>query len=176
MHIDTERLYMRPMTLHDADDLFALHSEPGVREFMRAFDRVEVVERLRRDDQEWSEYGHGMFALLASDDGRFLGRIALKYWPEFEEAEVGWVLRPEAWGHGYATEAARACAGWGFREFAYPYLTAMIRPGNARSIRVAERLGMTPLREDTLFDSPIVVHSVDRARFADPFSAHHLTT
>ncbi len=31
---------------------------------------------------------------------------------------------------------------------------------------------MTPLREDTLFDRPVVVHSVDRARFADPFSAH----
>lgn len=75
------------------------------------------------------------------------------------------MLRPEAWGHGYATEAARACAGWGFREFGYPYLTAMIRLQNNRSIRVAERLGMTPLREDTLFDIRVVVHSVDRGTF-----------
>ena len=38
----------------------------------------------------------------------------------------------------------------------------MIRRENTRSIRVAERLGMTPLREDLLFDIPVVVHSVDR--------------
>jgi RimJ/RimL family protein N-acetyltransferase len=167
VHIDTERLYLRPMTMHDVDDLFALHAEPEVREFMRAFNRDEVIERLRRDDQDWSEHGHGLFALLASDDGRFLGRIGLKYWPQFEEAEVGWVLRREAWGNGYATEAARACAAWGFREFDYPYLTAMIRPENARSIRVAERLGMAPLREDLLFDVSVVVYWVDRTTFSN---------
>jgi RimJ/RimL family protein N-acetyltransferase len=166
VHIDTERLYLRPMTMHDADALFALHSEPEVREFMPAFDRDQVIERLRRDDRDWSEHGHGLFALLASDDGRFLGRIGLKYWPQFDETEVGWVLRREAWGHGYATEAARACAAWGFQQFAYPYLTAMIRSENAPSIRVAERLGMTPLREDVLFDVPVVVHAVSREGFS----------
>ncbi len=70
-------------------------------------------------------------------------------------------------GHGYATEAARACAQWGFREFNYPYLTAMIRAENTRSIRVAERLGMTPLRDDVLFDVPVIVHSVSSDAFSD---------
>lgn len=69
------------------------------------------------------------------------------------------------WGHGYATEAARACAEWGFRAFAYPYLTAMIAAENARSVRVAERLGMTRLRDDSLFDVPVVVHFVERRTF-----------
>jgi RimJ/RimL family protein N-acetyltransferase len=166
VHIDTDRLYLRPMTMRDVDDLFALHSEPEVREFMPALDREEVIDRLRRDDDDWTAYGHGLFALLASDDGRFLGRVALKYWPQFDEAEVGWVLRREAWGHGYATEAARACAAWGFREFDYPYLTAMIRRDNERSIRVAGRLGMTPLRDDLLFGVPVIVHAVHRAKFS----------
>ncbi len=112
MHIDTKRLYLRPMAMRDVDDL-----------------------------------------------------VALKYWPQFDEAEVAWVLRREEWGHGYATEAARACADWGFREFAYPYLTAMIRPENARSVRVAERLGMTLLRDDSLFDVTVVVHFVERGTF-----------
>jgi RimJ/RimL family protein N-acetyltransferase len=167
VHIDTERLYLRPMTMHDVDDLLALHSEPEVREFMGAVDRDELVDRVRRADAEWREYGHGMFVALASDDGRFLGRIGLKYWPQFEETEVGWALRREEWGHGFATEAARACVDWGFREFDYPYLTAMIRADNTRSMRVAERLGMTARREDVLFDIPVIVHSVDRATFSN---------
>jgi RimJ/RimL family protein N-acetyltransferase len=166
VHLDTERLYLRPMTMHDVDDLVTLHADPEVIRYTRAFDREEAEQRLRRDDADWREYGHGLFAMLANDGTGFLGRVALKYWPQFDEAEVGWVLRREAWGHGYATEAARACAAWGFQQFAYPYLTAMIRSENAPSIRVAERLGMTPLREDVLFDVPVVVHAVSREAFS----------
>ena len=116
MHIETERLYFRPMTMRDVDDLVALHADPEVSRFMRAFDREEAIERLHVDERDWREYGHGLFALLASYDARFLGRIGLKYWPQFGETEVGWALRSSEWGHGYATEAARACAEWGFRE------------------------------------------------------------
>ena len=165
MHIDTERLYLRPMIMRDVHNLVALHADPEVSLYMQPFDREGAVERLRADESDWREYGHGLFALLAADDGRFLGRVALKYWPQFDEAEVGWALRREEWGHGYATEAARACADWGFREFDYPYLTAMIRADNARSIRVAERLGMTRLRDDSLFGVSVVVHAVDRGTF-----------
>jgi Acetyltransferase (GNAT) domain len=88
-----------------------------------------------------------MFAVL--DRGcRFLGRARLKYWPQFEETEVGWAFRRDAWGHGYATEAARACLEWGFGSLDVPYLTAMIHPDNEASIQLARRLGMSPLRED----------------------------
>ena len=167
MHIDTERLYLRPMVMRDLDDLVALHADPEVSRYMRPLNREEATERLRSDEQDWRRYGHGLFALLASEDGRFLGRVALKYWTQFDEAEVGWVLRREEWGHGYATEAAWACANWGFREFGYPYLTAMIRAENTRSMRVAERLQMKRLRDDLLFDIPVVVYSVDRATFSE---------
>ena len=167
VHIDTERLYLRPMTIDDVDDLVALHADPEVSRYMRAFDREEAIERLRADDGDWRQYGHGLFAVLAGDGGGFLGRVAVKYWPQFRETEVGWVMRRDAWGRGYATEAARACAAWGFRQFGYPYLTAMIRPENVRSIKVAQRLGMTPLRDDALFDVPVVVHAVSRESFSD---------
>jgi RimJ/RimL family protein N-acetyltransferase len=86
----------------------------------------------------------------------------LKYWPQFDETEVGWVLHPSAWGHGFATEAGRACVEWGFGELGLPYLTAMIRPENSPSIRVAERLGMRARRRDVLLDLPVVVYSLDR--------------
>jgi RimJ/RimL family protein N-acetyltransferase len=93
------------------------------------------------------------------ESGRFLGRTGLKYWPQFEETEVGWVLRPDAWGQGYATEAARACLDWAFTELGLPFVTAMIAPGNERSIRVAERIGMEPIREDELLGDPVVVYA-----------------
>ena len=98
----------------------------------------------------------GCSSSRARDDGRFLGRAGLRYWPQFDETEVGWTLRREEWGHGYATEAAVAVADWGFRTVPVPYLTSCIEPRNARSIAVAERLGMTPLREDVLDGIPAI--------------------
>jgi RimJ/RimL family protein N-acetyltransferase len=160
--IETERLHLRPVTIDDLDDLVALHAEPGVERFMGRFDRPRLVEWIRLAEDDWAEYGYGRVAIIDCTTGRFLGRTGLKRWPEFEETEVGWVLRPDAWGHGVATEAALACAGWGFQNLDVAYLTAMIRPDNARSIAVAKRLGMTPMRPDTLLGDAVIVHSVTR--------------
>jgi RimJ/RimL family protein N-acetyltransferase len=72
------------------------------------------------------------------------------------------VLRPDVWGQGFATEAGRACIDWGFRAMEVPYLTAMIVPDNLRSIGVATRLGMDPIRPDMLMDLPVVVYAIKR--------------
>jgi len=162
VQIETERLRLRPMQLDDLDELAALHADPEVARFVRPLDREEARLRLHRDGREWRERGHGLFAVLDRSDGAFLGRCGLKRWPQFGETEVGWALRPDVWGHGYATEAGRACIEWGFAQLDLPYVTAMIAPGNLRSRRVAERLGLTPLREDVLLGDPVVVHSIDR--------------
>ena len=162
MLLKTARLELRPLELDDLDEFVALHADPEVTGFIRAFDRAEAEERLRRDEREWQERGHGMLAVLDLESGRFLGRAGLKHWPQFDETELGWVLRRDAWGRGYATESVRACIEWGFSEFDVPYLTAMINAANLRSIRVAERLGLTPVRKDMLLDDPVVVYATER--------------
>lgn len=160
MRLETERLLLRRLSLEDLDEFAALHADPEVTRFVNPFDRAEAEQRLRRDEDEWRERGHGLLAIVDAERGRFLGRTGLKHWPQFEETEVGWVLRRDAWGHGYATEAARACCEWGLATLDAPYLTAMISPGNDRSTRVAERLGFEPLREDDLLGDPVVVHAL----------------
>jgi RimJ/RimL family protein N-acetyltransferase len=65
-------------------------------------------------ESQWTGRGHGLCAVELKDGGEFIGRAGLNYWQLFDEAEVGWTLKAEAWGHGYATEAARACLEWGF--------------------------------------------------------------
>ena len=148
--IETERLVLTPMTIDDLDAYLELHSDPDVIRFLGDMDRALAMARLQKDAVLWEERGYGLFSLTHRDGGRFLGRVGLRYWPQFDETEVGWTLRPEEWGHGYATEAAVAVADWGFRTLPVPYLTSNIQPQNARSIAVAKRLGMTPLREDVL--------------------------
>lgn len=160
--IETERLVLRPLTLADVDEFVAMHAAPEVIDTMGSYTREAAVERLERNEREWRERGCGLVALTERATGRFVGRSGLKYWPQFGETEVGWVLHPGFWGRGFAVEAARACLDWGFGNLDVPYITAMILPENIRSLRVAERLGMTPLRSDTLYDLPVIVHSIDR--------------
>ena len=163
VRIETERLWLRPMQIGDLDEFVALHADPEVTRFIRPLDRAGAEKRLFRDESEWRKRGHGLLAVLDLESGAFLGRCGLKHWPQFDETELGWALRRDAWGRGYATEAGRACVEWGFSELDAPYLTAMVSPDNVRSIRVAERLGLTPLREDVLLGDPVIVYSLDRA-------------
>lgn len=160
--LETERLLLRPLTVADIDEFVALHDDGEVTRFIRRLDRAAAEERLQSIEREWLERGHGMFAVLDRVTGRFLGRAGLKYWRQFDETEAGWVLRRDAWGHGYATEAAQACLDWGFASLDLPCFTAMIHPENKASIRLAGRLGMSPLRRDVLLGDPVVVFSLNR--------------
>jgi RimJ/RimL family protein N-acetyltransferase len=164
--IETSRLVMRGLEMADLDEFVALHRDPEVVRFVGALDRMQAKERLRANEQEWGERGHGMLAVLDRSSGRLLGRVGLKHWPQFRETEAGWLLRRDAWGHGRATEAARACVNWGFAALPVPYITAMINPENTRSIRVAQRLGFKPVREDVLLGYPVIVHAVEREDWA----------
>lgn len=157
MQLETGRLLLRPLGVADLEEVVALHADPEVARFVGSLNRHDARERLRANESEWSELGYGRLAILDRVTGRFLGRAGLKYWPQFEETEVGWTLRRDAWGQGYATEAARASIEWGFASFEFPYITAMIEPANARSLSVAARLGMSRLRDDVLLERDVTV-------------------
>ena len=82
-----------------------------------------------------------------SASGEFVGFTGLAV-PSFEApftpaVEVGWRLARPAWGHGYATEAARASLAYGFGELGLEEVVSFTSVGNARSRAVMERLGMT---------------------------------
>lgn len=158
--IETERLLLRPVAKGDLDEVVRLHEDPEVARFMGTPDRDWLEEWVEGSDGEWAELGYGRMALLDRVTGEFLGRTGLKRWPQFEETEVGWALRPEARGRGLATEAALAVLAWAFERFDLPYVTAMIRPDNTPSLAVAKRLGLMPVREDELLGVPVIVHAI----------------
>lgn len=162
VQIETERLILRPLDMSDLEGVLALHREPAVIEFLGALSPLEARDRLALCEQAWRERGHDLLAMIERSSSRFLGRVGLRYWPQLGETEAGWALRGDAQGHGYATEAARACLRWGFATFPLPYITAMIRPDNSRSLGVARRLGMQAIRDDVLLGFPVIVHAARR--------------
>lgn len=160
--IETERLFMRPLSLADVDAFVDLHADPRVNRFVGSHSRERAREKLGAVERQWEERGHGLCAVELKATGEFIGRSGLQYWTQYDEVELGWTFRAEHWGHGYATEAARAWLDWGFATLDAAYFTALIRPGNEPSVRVAERLGFSPRRQDTLAGAPVAVYAVDR--------------
>ncbi|MFJ4911519.1 GNAT family N-acetyltransferase [Streptomyces sp. NPDC088726] len=160
--IETERLTLRPLATSDADAFVELHADPEVNRFVGAYSPQQALERLAGIERQWAERGHGLCAVELRSSGEFIGRSGLQYWQQFDEVELGWTFRAEHWGHGYATEAARACLDWGFATLDADYFTALIRPGNTPSVKVAERLGFAPRRQDELYGNPVTVYALDR--------------
>jgi RimJ/RimL family protein N-acetyltransferase len=158
--VETERLLLSPVTLADIDEFVRLHEDPEVARFMGSPDRDWLVQWAEGSTREWEELGYGRMTIRDRESGAFLGRTGLKRWPQFEETEVGWALRPEARGRGIATEGAAATLGWAAERFHLPYITAMIQSTNTASIAVSERLGLEPMREDELLGVGVTVYSI----------------
>jgi RimJ/RimL family protein N-acetyltransferase len=165
VRIDTGRLTLRRLDEADADGLVELFNDPEVRRFISVegtYDRERALERIRDDAREWDELGHRILAIEEPETGRFAGRVLLYDWP-WGETEIGWTLLPGARGKGYATEAARAYVEWGFEHLAAPYFISLINVDNDRSRRVAERLGMTVLREQEFEGEPHLIYALQRS-------------
>ena len=162
--LETSRLRLRPLTSSEADieAWLELHADPRVSEFVGSYTRERAVERLRFNDRQWAELGHGLFAVESLADGRFLGRSGLQYWEQWDEVEAGWTYRFDAQGHGYATEAASAFLEWGWKTLDVDYVTSMIAEGNVTSARVAERLGFTVHHREERLDHEMNIYYLAR--------------
>lgn len=167
--LSTARLVMRPLTVAYLPDMLDLYSDPQVIRFLKPLDEAGHLSRLRETEEMWASRAYGRVAVHDRGTGRFLGRGGLHHWPQFDEVEVGWALRVDAWGHGYATEASGAWVRWAFEHLDVPYATACIDPENAGSLAVADRLGMSVLRQDRLHGRAVTVFAAHRpTRSASP--------
>lgn len=154
--LHTARLLLRRWTTDDADVdfLFDLYSRWEVQRFIGRWPRVsteraEAVQRAARY-AGLDEPVHGIWAVSDLVTGRLHGTLLLKELPESGpveplapsgETEIGWHLHPDAWGHGYATEAAGRVLEHAFAHGLVRVL-AVTHPDNTASQRVAGRIGM----------------------------------
>ncbi|MCU1474501.1 GNAT family N-acetyltransferase [Amnibacterium sp.] len=156
----TERLLLRRWREEDREPFAALNADPAVMEhFPATLSRPETDAFVDRLIQHHEQHGWGLWALEVRETGRFIGFTGLavpRFPAHFTPAvEVGWRLARAAWGHGYASEAARAAVGFGFDELGLDGIVSFTAVGNLRSRAVMERIGMTHDPADD-FDHPVL--------------------
>jgi RimJ/RimL family protein N-acetyltransferase len=161
--LETSRLLLRGWRECDFEADAAISADPEVMRYMGgAIDPAESWRRMALHAGHWVLRGYGNWAVVLKDDRALVGRVGLwnpEGWPGLE---VGWRLARDAWGRGYATEAAGAAIEWAWATLDVPQLISVIHPENARSMRVAERLGMRRHREQTVAGQRAIIFGVDR--------------
>jgi RimJ/RimL family protein N-acetyltransferase len=163
--LETERLILRQFVPGDADALSRVLSDPEtMRHYPVPFDRAAVDEWIRRNLRRYAANGHGLWAMDEKTTGEMIGDcgLTLQEVDGTSLPEIGYHLRRDRWGQGFATEAAVACRDYGFNKMSVDFLISLIRPENLPSRRVAERNGMKVWKETTRNGLRHLVYRVTR--------------
>lgn len=160
--LETDRLRLRPFDDADADDLYALQSDAHVLRYWDSApwtDRASVARFMAGCRQMADEGSGARVAIERTSDRSFIGWSTFNGWnPGFRSASLGYCLGRSAWGHGYATEAARVLLQWAFDTLDLNRVQAEADTRNAASARVLVKLGFRhegTLREDCIVDGVV---------------------
>ena len=142
---ETDRLKIRRFYKTDLNALWKIMSKPEVMyAWEEGFKKSETRKWLNRQYTRYHKDGYGYYAVTLKDSGRLIGQAGLMKSEVNGEnvVEIGYIFDDAVWGWGYAIEAVRACVDLAFHQFGLDRLYATIRPENAASVRLAEKLGM----------------------------------
>jgi len=147
--LTTDRLTLRPWRVEDAPAALEVYGHAEVTRWLSPeMDQVPDGAAMRLLLQQWIAEGArlpapaGRWAIERNADGLVIGgAILLPLPPGREDLEVGWQLRPDMWGNGYATETTHALASWAFGHDVYEVF-AVVRPGNTRASSTVRNNGM----------------------------------
>ena len=164
----TERLRLRGPRLEDFEAVAAFLGSDRARYVGGARSRRDAWRTYAALVGHWELRGYGMWGVDEAATGAYVGMVGLYDPEDWIAPEIGWwVVPPEQEGKGFAYEAALAARLYAYRIAGWREAFSVIHPENARSIRLAERLGATLHRDvDTDGGGPALVfrHPAPEAR------------
>ncbi|NTI73838.1 GNAT family N-acetyltransferase [Rhizobium rhizogenes] len=166
---ETGRLILRPRTMADIEECMAMDRDPEVTKFIPGPWNDPEAHRLFLANRIQADFGEGLgyWSVFAKDNPeQFLGWILLipadAVGPEIE---IGWRLNRLTWGKGHATEAAKPVLAHAFTTLGLECVIADIAPGNTASIRVAEKLGLSPARATEYLGQSFASYRITKQTF-----------
>lgn len=158
----TQRCVLARIEESDFPELAKLHATPETREFLGgaitpdAF--ADKFEELKQSSDIFSRTIH------LKDNRKFVGLISLTPHHDGKDREISFQILPEFWGQGLAVETVGAIITHAFSSLKMPRLVAETQAANARSRKLLERLGMTPLKFITRFGEDQIIYAMDRKK------------
>ena len=144
--IETARLLIRPFTIEDLDDLYALYSQIEIMRYIdsnvRSFELTRIY--LQGYIHNYTEYGFDLGAAIFKVNQKMIGRCGVIPRPRATglEGELSFLYAKEYWGMGLATEAARAIVSHTFKNYKIDRIFSFVAHKNLASIRVLQKTGL----------------------------------
>ncbi len=143
--LETERLFLREMTMDDFDALYAVLSDAEIMQhYPYTFDEERVRSWIERNMDRYKDDGFGLWAVCLKDTGEMIGDCGLTLQNIDGQMlpEIGYHIRRDQQRKGYAKEAAAAVRDWAFQNTEYPALYSYCKYTNVGSFKTAESIGM----------------------------------
>lgn len=143
----SSRLGFRNWRSEDLEEFASMNNDLDVMEyFPKPLSKNESEKLMKRMQVHYEKNGYTYFATERLDTGELIGFVGLSYQEyktEFTPAiDIGWRLKKDAWGRGYATEGARRCLTLGFNELGLEKIVSTCTVGNNKSEHVMKKIGM----------------------------------
>lgn len=162
----TDRLRLEPVGAEHADDLWRLHDDRAIAAWHGGRYSFEAAYRRAASGRRaWEKDGVDKWMAYDRTNGELIGRGGLS-WTELDGRrllEMGWTVRSDRWGNGYATEIGRAGLAFAFRELRADSVIAFTLPHNQRSRAVMHRLGMHYLRDVIRDGARLLLYAITRS-------------
>lgn len=143
--LKTERLLLRELNPDDAENFYKLNLNPNVIKYTgnSAFIDIDEVKKFLENYQDYKLNGFGRWAVIEKSTNEFLGWCGLKYNQNLDETDIGFRFFEEHWNKGFATESAKACIDYGFKNLNLKTIVGRAMLENIASIKVLEKIGLS---------------------------------
>lgn len=167
---ETERLELREFSTEDAEGFYRLNADPEVLRYTgdEPFADVEAARAFLAAYDNYTRDGFGRWSVYVKETGEYIGFCGLSYRPESGEVDVGFRIRRDCWGKGYATEAARAALEIGFNRYGLTRIVGRAMRDNVASHRVLLKLGMSFSHEIERDGAVWVVYRAESGEWREP--------
>jgi [ribosomal protein S5]-alanine N-acetyltransferase len=166
--IETDRLWLRPLTRDDLCDIHRIWNDAGVRRFLWDDKPVslEMAEgALSESVESFACNGTGLWCFALKGEGATIGFCGFRYFDDPVEIEVLYGLLPEHWNRGFASEATSAMLRYGFEGIKLDRIYAGADPPNQASFRVMEKVGMRFAKRMNIAGLEAIYYAVAREDF-----------
>lgn len=139
MNLDTERLYIRPVSLSDVDEIYEFLSNPKTMTYFveGTYNKYQIEGMIEGNEKEPKHY-----AIIQKESNKLIGKATFSPWFMKDTYEIGWIMNSLFMNQGYMTEAAQAILDYGFHQLKLHRIVATCQPENISSKRICEKLGM----------------------------------
>ncbi len=136
---ETDRCLIRELSLSDLPALYELYDKPGMTDFVEPLYDYETELEYQKAyiENMYGFYEYGMWLVFSRETGKLIGRAGL------EHDELGYMIAPELWNQGYATEVCRFIIDYARENTDFEELYCRIDEKNTASVRLAKKLGFT---------------------------------